>query len=612
MYICFVISLEGGIVQQRKRMATLQKPPINCRLAEWLVSQWAWGFFSAPKVQEIASMSLEATRQVVSNCIFPGVLPEHFPNLKDLELLAGIGDDGKYPRNMHRDLKQILGSCPLEAGTSISLRVNVLKSKGATRMNPEDIMLPHDTLSALELHYPAAFKEHVLPDDVDLEEWWDALEDHPSLAKHPIKADPNWKKKTIPLSLHGDGVPVTGCGKVWAKSSMIFSFKSLVGRGSTIQTNYLILSIMTCLLATWTGGSTMESILKCIADSFELCLKGVLPNGKKISLNGYKYMIFLLQGDLEHFQDVFGLARFNSKEPCFFCPANSSSLPWRDFRPKLCLWVSQLYSTNSWRPRFKNASVMLKVSGTSVWSIIPDVLHCKYLGTDMYFLASVLWLLAFKLLPAGPQENLNIVWQSLERYYKAHPSPHRYNNLKVSMFCPDPDSPFKKMAKLKGRGAEIKVLVPALHVVWQEFMTKGNPQHEEIKQGLFFSATMDQILDAHKFVPRLPDFKAREFEHAIWGFLTVQNSLGSFYPAEGCKLFDITPKSHYLAHLGLMARFINPRLGICFAGEDFMGKVKMITASSARANTVYKVTTKTACKYRFGLHYMLKGSSLFS
>ena len=60
---------------------------------------------------------------------------------------------------------------------------------------------------------------------------------------HPVRNLPNFRRRAIPLSLHGDGVPVTGVGKSWGESMDIYSWNSLLGSGSTLQFNFYIWSI---------------------------------------------------------------------------------------------------------------------------------------------------------------------------------------------------------------------------------------------------------------------------------------------------------------------------------------------------------------------------------
>ena len=166
----------------------------------------------------------------------------------------------------------------------------------------------------------------------------------------------------------------------------------------------------------------------------------------------------------------------------------------------------------------------------------------------------------------------------------------------------NPEKPYAKMPKLKGRGAEVKALIPALHWVWTtQYHQAGDQQHEEIALGFQCSARLDEILIENKDEFKLSGEVAAEFEACVWVFLLMQNSLAMHYSGLGLLLFDITPKSHYLAHIGLSAKFLNPRLGWCYAGEDFMHTVKTLGSAAAIGNSPSMVGRKLVSKYKVGL-----------
>jgi hypothetical protein len=41
------------------------------------------------------------------------------------------------------------------------------------------------------------------------------METHPQMSSHPLRGRADYRQKAIPLSLHGDGVPVAGVGKAF-------------------------------------------------------------------------------------------------------------------------------------------------------------------------------------------------------------------------------------------------------------------------------------------------------------------------------------------------------------------------------------------------------------
>ena len=72
-------------------------------------------------------------------------------------------------------------------------------------------------MATLYEQHQDTFKERILPDVDELETFWNAMEDNPQLRDHPVLNRRDWKRRAIPLVLHGDGVPLTGIGKSWSK-----------------------------------------------------------------------------------------------------------------------------------------------------------------------------------------------------------------------------------------------------------------------------------------------------------------------------------------------------------------------------------------------------------
>eukprot|EP00959_Pyramimonas_sp_CCMP1952_P366988 7686522-Pyramimonas_sp.AAC.1 len=62
----------------------------------------------------------------------------------------------------------------------------------------------------------------------------------PQLDGHPVRDRDDWRSIAIPLSIHGDGAPVTGLGKIWQQSALIYSWCSVFASGSTRSFNFLI------------------------------------------------------------------------------------------------------------------------------------------------------------------------------------------------------------------------------------------------------------------------------------------------------------------------------------------------------------------------------------
>ena len=80
------------------------------------------------------------------------------------------------------------------------------------------------------------------------------MEDNPQLKDHPVRYRRDWKRRAIPLVLHGDGVPLTGIGKSWSKLMDVFSISSHLGRCPTRLRMCLIFAFFTSLSATADDG----------------------------------------------------------------------------------------------------------------------------------------------------------------------------------------------------------------------------------------------------------------------------------------------------------------------------------------------------------------------
>ena len=169
----------------------------------------------------------------------------------------------------------------------------------------------------------------------------------------------------------------------------------------------------------------------------------------------------------------------------------------------------------------------------------------------------------------------------------------------------DPNNPFKAFPKLKGRGAEIKHLVPALLFAWKEFMTLEDPMHVAVRVGLEMSSQIDQVLESAVDCYKLEGPMLDAYQGAIFVFLAVQNQLCVHWCSRGVKLFNITFKSHILAHSAFQAAYYNPRLGWTFRGEDFMQVMKRIAASSSFGTPLRKRAYNTMEKYSRGMWFQM-------
>jgi hypothetical protein len=131
----------------------------------------------------------------------------------DVVLLASLGSRGRYERNCHPELLRKLAIPELHAAvTSFDIPFN---TQAGLKFYSQDMLLPHEAFAAVFAEYPTAFQGRILGRSGRLEQFWQDMETHPQMSSHPLRARADYRQKAIPLSLHGDGVPVAGVGKAF-------------------------------------------------------------------------------------------------------------------------------------------------------------------------------------------------------------------------------------------------------------------------------------------------------------------------------------------------------------------------------------------------------------
>ncbi len=593
----------GGARQKAqwlREQAAGQQESHQGHLASYLLEKRAWGDISTPTMQQIAAAALADG----AKCPM-------------LEKIASIGTSGQHPQNCERDLLCSLKPTPL-AQAMTTVRLPMQSTFGMVTI-ATNILYPHEVFSALFKHHPTAFLERLCGGSIDnVPSFWASMREHPNLAGHPFLSDATYAKTCIPLSLHGDGVPVSGIGKPWSKSAEVLSWSSCLGYGSTSVTTYMIICLHKLLMTSAPGHRTADKLWLHICWSFTWLMRGVWPDadayGTKYTpglpeytrrltplADGWTAALWLLKGDLEYFANTLGLEHFSSHTPCFLCRANTSDVPWTDIRCG-AQWQATVWTPETWRHHNRNTHPIFGVPGVSITSVSPDMLHSKHLGTDTYFYASVLTLLTRHMLPASPQNNLDRVWTRIQHHYKVMKIPDQFGNLAESMFW-SPNS----MPRLKGRASEMRNLAVPLRATFLEFRDATDQRHRWVLHGLNMSIRMEELLDNSTPPTPFTTEVHEEFLQAALQFAAFQNALADYYHPRNLLLFNVTIKTHYLLHIALQSKFVHPRAAWCYRGEDFMRISRRLIASCQHGAKPHLVCTKAVAKYLRGLSFAVLG-----
>ena len=80
--------------------------------------------------------------------------------------------------------------------------------------------------------------------------------------------------------------------------------------------------------------------------------------------------------------------------------------------------MQSIYNIDTWLASDGGKCRLFTIVGVTVYSLHPDWMHAKHLGTDKVLLASVLWLLVYNVLVGTADENLKTVWLGIAYWYK--------------------------------------------------------------------------------------------------------------------------------------------------------------------------------------------------
>ena len=415
---------QGGYKQKLAWAETQsEEPPKKSVIADFLICRWAWGDISTPMVQAIAEC---ATKDGAAG--------------DDLQMLARLGSSGKYKQNMHAELVRNLG----ESHVSGCLRSSFvpLKIPGSVTIRSVEtlVLLPHEVFACLYEHHQEAFMERLLGGSTEnIARFWSEMKSHPGFARHPLKDRQDHATKCVPLSIHGDGVAVSGVGRSWGKSVDVYSWNSMLGRDSTLVTNFLSWMMFWKLRAPVQGMDAFDKLSKLFCWSLYWLFIGVWPkrdvSGRPITnekagrplAGGFYAAVWSIRADLEHMAKCFGFPYPASTSPCGLCRANLSDIPWTDGRLE-AKWRETIWEGPEHATAHPDRHPLWRLPGANIDLWIPDVLHTMHLGCYQYAFGSIFDYLVHNM-PGAPAANLEVIWAKVREHYQAQ---HTQKNIQYA------------------------------------------------------------------------------------------------------------------------------------------------------------------------------------
>ena len=600
----------------RQRAAKRNLPQVETEayvrsiLAFKLTEAVMWGLMPANLCQQVAQWA-----------VMDG--PQH----PEVVRLAELGSSGRHQQNIYHGLSNMI-RLPCLAEALMTITIPVRKSFSfAKGLATKTLLLPHLLFAQLYKCHENVFRQRFLGGSADnIPEFWASQQSHPSLDRHPMTIKHrlgDYKKKGIPIGVHGDGVATTAVGKSYSKSVEGYSFQSLLmlGHGNIKLINFLICMIFKDLLEGGVG--TQDEIWLVICWSLYWAYEGVYPthdyNGKRYTsgidairaghplAGGFFLVVWAIRGDLEYMLMTLYLRNYNSKTPCNLCPANCSNIPWTDARRNQALWLDSIWSNSMFAANFPNRHRIWRLPGVGIANYTPDWLHTKWLSTDAWFYGSTLDLLCRFILPGSYVDNLNILRSEIDGIYNELHLAEKLPKLTMGMFRP---RNLKKFPCLKGRGGMIKYFGYVLEILFERHIMDSKPgaaEHDtffkraDIRQWVLWSLQisnkLNKILDQYSKAPSMSATDNETFIADAFRFCGLVTLLGDAIHPKGIALFNYTIKFHYLLHIALITRYQNPLIGSCSQGEMMMKIVKTLAFSCSRSNSRERVTNSAMQKY---------------
>jgi hypothetical protein len=581
-------------------------------LAYALLQMWAWGSLSAAKLQKLAAEA------VADACPEPS-----------LQRLAQLGGRGAHPGNCQRDLLEFLQRVGMaEPPRAVAQPVPLqLRQRAAAELVDLPYLPLHRIFAHLHTHWPSEWRLAVTGQAGAAGQWWRALDK---------EGDPRWQawrrdllgralasgqtlaemlEATVPLALHADGVQVFR-----RKSLMVLSAVSMLGRGSTKDLKFLMHSYWTQLQAkgTTVADDTEEAVWEAVKWDLEACAEGVHPahdhkgrawaeGSEEARLagtpwgGGVRAIPWICRGDLDQYAKAWKLEHYGSNQPCPWCRANRSTMPWTDFRQS-AEWKSHCWRDDAeWRAAHPHRHPMFNCLQMGIHSAVVDgPLHTMALGVAQHVAGNVVFQLVYQAVPdalGNTAEKLAHVWAEVQGQYTERHASGRLGRLDMQMFC-NARAPYAHYPELQSKAKEAEHFCLALAEVWETYADHTDPVHISISEVMRSLCFLFNVCRADGY--QLCESDKRHIMHHADNLLLHYTALANKSAQQAEWRWNIVPKMHMLWHWSRQCQYIHPRDTGTYMDEDFVGIVKEICRASTGGMAIPRLPGTVMRKYAQG------------
>ena len=224
----------------------------------------------------------------------------------------------------------------------------------------------------------------------------------------------------------------------------------------------------------------------------------------------------------------------------------------------------------------------MDIVGASRFHAIGDLQHTGNLGTDQYFLASIM----DDIIEHGPlrarskEKKCEELWMLIQAEHDQQGTTNRIGNLTPSMIKNGEHFPC-----LATKAAETSHLIPVMAEVCRT-LSNGSDADEHRQRAIDNLAKFYRILRRASMF--LTDGEYNDAKSAIEWHLLHYNWLHHDAVNRGVRLYVIQYKHHNLWHIADHAKYLNPMFIWCYPFEDFVG-VMILSARNCIAGSPMRI-----------------------
>jgi hypothetical protein len=537
-------------------------------LAGCLLLLWASGELSATALQKIALAAH------VDGLLLP-----------EIAHLASLGGWGSFLGNISRDLirfleQEVIG---FAQPTIVDTKMKDPKT-GMTEDAQASLFRPDDVIAGL-FQYDE-FESVMRPDLV--KPFWDNVRtDDPKLIILKQELGITCQEELhqyIPLALHGDGVEFQN-----GDSLMTWHISSVLTNLAPIDGGLMIAAMpKTC-----TCPGTWGPMWDVICAGF-IVLQSGQKDGKPIA-DGWKFVIWVLEGDHEHFANVLKLPHWNCNLFCWECWGTKTTGQSYEHGFPRC----QPRTVEEEMDNRLSIHQLFTIPGVSHFNVAQDAMHILFVnGILNSGMGSALKHWCYRDAHRGhdPTRKLGMIFQRIQTVYREVDAKTRLTNLELKMFL-DHTKPHKRYPTLKSKAGESKHLIVPFEKLAKE-LSDGTTHDEHIEVFFAMAAKLCELIDTCPMFPT--DDQAAEFEQSMSTLLKSFDWLHNNVGDE--KTWHKQFKHHMAAHLAENFKYMNSKYNWCFKGEDFVGKASILAHSCCFGVRATRLTFKLMIKYRILMH----------